>query len=91
MNKFVVPQAEGIKYLEIRTEKDRFLGSPFGGKPKSIRKKGFWRACRAGKLCALVSPQTFLNLPNLELKFKRVYPDIYIQPNTMYLFWSKDE
>lgn len=66
------------------------MGPKSGVRPRSIRKKGFWRAYRRKELWAIVSYDMEKCMDQLKSHFARVLFESMIGPNTLYMTYSLD-
>lgn len=85
-----VPEADWLKLTEIGMDRGSAPDSPFGGKPDSIRKRGWFRAFRGGRLSAITSPRifTYLMYSSCPYKFKYILCDVHCD-DSVYVFWGK--
>lgn len=89
MTKYSVPEADGIKFAEMWDVPGGLWDPPFGGKPKSVRKRGWWRAFRAGKHWAITSPKIAdILAKESPSMFSNVQVSFYCL-DQIYIFWAK--
>lgn len=85
-----VPTADGLKRTEEGNSPDSCgLGMTFGGRPKSIRKRGRHRALRRGIMWFICAPSQ-LDSPK-PYNFARIFVSILCPDNTGFAFWPKDD
>ncbi len=61
-----------------------------GGKPRSIRKRGFWRAYRRKELWAIASYQMEQGLKQIQNQFDKVLYDTRVPSDTLYLIYPME-
>lgn len=84
-----VPEADRDNLLRLGEPWPRCQGEASGGKPRPIRKRGFWRAYRRGELWVIVSYRGYGELKNKggDEYGNAVFPDRNCATNNKYILW----
>lgn len=86
-----VPKDDGIKLAETEATPSALKGvQSGGGKPRSIRSKGFWRAFRRGELWVICSYARFWDL-KIPLWGNKVIPDRHCPDSEIYIIYPLEE
>lgn len=88
-NNIGVSEADGIKLLSDGGSTPVGGNPKLGDKPRSIRKRGFWRAYKRGELWAVVSYATKQMMKDLSKQMygTKIIEDALVPNNTVYLMY----
>lgn len=79
-------EADRLKLLR-NGEAQTVLGtSKLGGKPKTLRKRGWWRAYKRKELCAICSPRNEVTVVSLG-QYAEVLADKYCPDDSIFIIW----